>query len=196
MRTALFTILSFLLSISTAFADSINVCSVDGIIPTEQVVIGPTGLIQFNKSQSHVADAKINFKNTNIYQRNGVLYLTNISTSDSSIAIVNKNGAWILFQDNGDFPPVKEDPLAVAIFHNKDGVAIGELETYAPMMEHNGSWKIDGHRGSVEDVDLYTSVGLLYINEHDNLVVTRDDTSDQLEIDYTPDGFTIKLIRN
>lgn len=196
MRTAIMTLILFVISSISVYAENINICLPEQIVPTKSLTIGNTGVVHFNNKTTHVADAKINYMTTNIFQKSQILYLTNLSVMESSLAVAYRNGMWILFHDNGSFAPTKNDYVATAIFHDENGIAIGEHNTYTPIMEYKGYWKVDGRRGRIEDVDLYTTVGLIYIDEHDNLIITRDDTSEQMSISYSENGFSVKLIEN
>ena len=196
MRTFLFALVTLILSNTNvyAYAYDINVCLPNQIVQTKHLSIDNTGGIHFNNKNVHIADVRINYDTINIFKRNDILYFTNISVSENSLAVAYKNGAWILFQDLGTISPTKGDPVATAIFHDKNGVATGEYESYKPIMSYRGMWKIGTHRADVADTDLWTTVGLVYIDEHNNLVVHQDDETFPLVIKHTDEGFTVDLV--
>ena len=198
MRTVILAIMFVLFIAVPSYAgEGLDLCFPNGIRTVQKLRISNTGAIKYgNGHVTHVADTKINYRTTNIYQRGQILYLTNITNLDSSVAIAVKNNAWIIFHDNGSLLPRKGDYVATAIFHDSEGMAVGECNTYTPIMAYKGMLKIEGRRGRIEDVDLYTTVGLIYIDEYNNLVVTRDDTADQLIIHHDMDGFVVSIKKN
>ena len=198
MRTVILSIMFVLfIAVPSYASEGLDLCFQDGIQTVETLRITNTGEIKYGNGRvTHVADTKINYRTTNIYQRGQILYLTNLTNLDSSVAIAVKNNAWIIFHDNGSLLPRKGDYVATAIFHDSEGMAVGECNTYTPIMAYKGMLKIEGRRGRIEDVDLYTNVGLIYIDEHNDLVVTRDDTADQLVIHHDMDGFVVSIKKN
>lgn len=198
MRIFLFAlaILTFSITNVYAYAYDINVCLPNKVEQTQRLMVTNTGEVQFNHQKVHIADIKINHGEINVFQRNGILYFTNICENQNSLAVAYRNGAWILFQDLGSLAPTKGDPVATAIFFNKDSVSVGEYESYTPITNYRGIWKIGSRRVNNEDVDIWTSVGLVYIDEHNDFVIIQDDESLPLRVHHNDDNnFVVDVIK-
>lgn len=199
MRTFLFALVTLILSNTNvyAYAYDINVCLPNKTVQAQRLSISDTGEVQFNHQKVHIADIKINHGEINIFQRNGILYFTNICENQNSLAVAYRNGAWILFQDLGSLAPTKGDPVATAIFFNKNSVSVGEYESYTPMTNYRGTWKIGSRRVNNEDVDIWTTVGLVYVDERNDFIIIQDDESLPLRVHHNGNGnFVVDVITN